>query len=58
MTGVQTCALPILPDPPASGRLQEASAPGSATHRVSLHAVEDVDDEVRALLRAAYEQNG
>ena len=47
-----------LPDPPPSARLEPARAPGSATHRVRLAAVEDVDDEVRALLRAAYEQNG
>jgi predicted transport protein len=47
-----------LPDPPASGRLEPAKAPGSATHRVRLATVDDVDDEVRALLRAAYEQNG
>jgi predicted transport protein len=46
-----------LPDPPASGRLQRATAPGSATHRVELSTVADVDDEVRALLRAAYDQN-
>jgi predicted transport protein len=44
--------------PPASGRLQPATAPGSATHKLSLTAVDEVDDEVRALLRAAYEQNG
>jgi predicted transport protein len=44
--------------PPASARLQPATAPGSATHKLSLTAVEDVDDEVRALLRTAYEQNG
>ena len=47
-----------LPDPPASARLEPAKAPGSATHRVRLTTVDDVDDEVRALLRAAYEQNG
>ena len=47
-----------LPDPPASARLQSATAPGSATHRVQLTTVSDVDDEVRGLLRAAYEQNG
>jgi Domain of unknown function (DUF5655) len=47
-----------LPDPPAGGRLQPATAPGQATHKVALTAVADVDDEVRALLRAAYEQNG
>ncbi len=47
-----------LPDPPSSPRLQAATAPGSATHRVQLASVADVDDEVRNLLRAAYEQNG
>jgi predicted transport protein len=47
-----------LPEPPAGGRLQPATAPGSATHKVALTTVEDVDDELRALLRAAYEQNG
>ena len=47
-----------LPDPPAGERLQPATAPGSATHRVQLFSVADVDDEVRALLRAAYDQNG
>jgi Domain of unknown function (DUF5655)/Domain of unknown function (DUF4287) len=45
-------------DPPASTRLAPATAPGQATHRVQLFSVADVDDEVRALLRAAYEQNG
>jgi len=47
-----------LPEPPASPRLQAATAPGSATHRVQLFSVEDVDDEVRNLLRVAYLQNG
>jgi hypothetical protein len=47
-----------LPDPPPSARLQPATAPGSATHRVQLTSVDDVDAEVRDLLRAAYEQNG
>ncbi|HVG69195.1 MAG TPA: DUF5655 domain-containing protein [Gaiellales bacterium] len=47
-----------LPEPPASPRLQAAAAPGSATHRVQLFSVDDVDDEVRSLLRVAYEQNG
>ena len=47
-----------LPDPPANDRLQAATAPGSATHRVQLFSVADVDDEVRGLLRTAYEQNG
>ncbi|MCW2706004.1 MAG: hypothetical protein JWQ37_3999 [Blastococcus sp.] len=47
-----------LPDPPAGDRLQQTTAPGSATHRVQLFSVADVDDEVRSLLRAAYGQNG
>jgi len=47
-----------LPDPPASDRLRPAKAPGQATHRVALSSVDDVDDGLRALLRAAYEQNG
>jgi Domain of unknown function (DUF5655) len=47
-----------LPDPPASPRLQPAKAPGAATHKVVLTAVGDVDEELRTLLRAAYEQNG
>jgi hypothetical protein len=47
-----------LPDPPPSPRLQPASAPGTATHRVRLTRVEDVDDEVRDLLGIAYQQNG
>jgi predicted transport protein len=47
-----------LPDPPTSARLEPAKAPGSATHRVQLLSVDDVDDEVRGLLRAAYDQNG
>src|SRR3954467_569206 len=36
-------------DPPASDRLQPAKAPGSATHKVPLTTVDDVNDEVRAL---------
>src|SRR5215213_3862465 len=47
-----------LPEPPASPRLQPATAPGSTTHRVQLFSPDDLDDEVRGLLRAAYEQNG
>jgi hypothetical protein len=46
------------PDPPAGARLTPATSPGQATHRVQLFSVTDVDDEVHALLRAAYEQNG
>jgi len=47
-----------LPAPPDSPRLEPAKAPGSATHRVRLTTPADVDDEVRALLRAAYDRNG
>jgi predicted transport protein len=47
-----------LPSPPTSERLTPATAPGSATHKLALTTAEEVDDEVRALLRAAYEQNG
>jgi predicted transport protein len=47
-----------LPDPPASGRLQPAKAPGQSTHKVELWTADDVDAEVRALLHAAYDQNG
>ena len=45
-------------DPPASDRLRPATAPGQATHKVALTTADDVDDELRGLLRAAYEQNG
>ena len=44
-------------DPPASARLQAGGGPGQATHTVSLRAAAEVDDEVRHLLSAAYEQN-
>jgi hypothetical protein len=44
-------------DPPPGSRLQPATAPGQATHKVSLRSVRDVDDEVLHLLRTAYEQN-
>jgi hypothetical protein len=47
-----------LTDPPGNDRLQTATAPGSATHRLQLFSGDDVDVEVRSLLRAAYEQNG
>jgi hypothetical protein len=43
-------------DPPVSARLSPGG-PGQATHTVSLRAVEEVDDEVRHLLSAAYQQN-
>jgi hypothetical protein len=44
-------------DPPQAGRLRPATAPGQATHKVSLGSVHEVDDEVLHLLRIAYEQN-
>lgn len=45
-------------EPPDSDLLRPASGPGQATHRVSLTSVDDVTDEVEALLRTSYEQNG
>jgi Domain of unknown function (DUF5655)/Domain of unknown function (DUF4287) len=45
-------------DPPPAPRLTPATSPGQATHKISLHSVADVDDEVLGLLRVAYEQNG
>jgi hypothetical protein len=45
-------------DPPASDRLVPAKAPGQSTHKIALRSVDEVDDEVRGLLRAAYDQNG
>jgi predicted transport protein len=45
-------------DPPPGDRLVPATAPGQATHKVALTSVDDVDDDLRALLRAAYDQNG
>ena len=45
-------------DPPASARLLTTSPVGQCTHRVALTDVAEVDDEVSALPRAAYEQNG
>jgi hypothetical protein len=43
--------------PPDSARLRPATAPGQATHKLSLRSAADVDDEVLRLLRLAYEQN-
>jgi len=40
-----------------AARLQPATAPGQATHKISLRSVQDLDDEVLHLLRIAYEQN-
>lgn len=44
-------------DPPDTARLQPASGPGQATHKLSLRNVQEIDDEVLSLLRVAYEQN-
>jgi len=44
-------------DPPDSPRLQPSAGPGQATHKLSLRSPAEVDDEVRGLLHAAYEQN-
>lgn len=45
-------------DPPASTRLTPANAPGQATHKLAFTSVDDIDDEARRLLQAAYDQNG
>lgn len=45
-------------EPPDSDLLRPADGPGQATHRISLMSVDDVTDEVKALLRMSYEQNG
>lgn len=42
---------------PSSARLMAGSAPGQSTHKIALTSLDDVDAEVEALLRAAYEQN-
>jgi hypothetical protein len=44
-------------DPPADGRLQRSTGPGQSTHKIALRSADDVDDQVRHLLRLAYEQN-
>jgi len=44
-------------DPPADDRLQRSTGPGQSTHKIALRSVDDVDDQVRHLLRLAYEQN-
>jgi Domain of unknown function (DUF5655)/Domain of unknown function (DUF4287) len=45
-------------DPPATSRLQPASGPGQATHKLSLRTPADIDGEVRQLIELAYRQNG
>ncbi len=44
-------------DPPADDRLRRSTGPGQATHKIALHSVADVDDELLHLVRVAYEQN-
>jgi Domain of unknown function (DUF5655) len=50
----------VLPGTRATTRLQEAGSFGSGnvTHRVALTSPDDVDDRVRAWLRAAFERAG
>jgi predicted transport protein len=45
-------------DAPQSPLLQASKGPGQSTHKIGLASPDDVTDEVRALARAAYEQNG
>jgi hypothetical protein len=44
-------------DPPADDRLQRSTGPGQSTHKIALRSVGDVDEQIRHLLRLAYEQN-
>ena len=44
-------------DPPTDDRLRRSTGPGQSTHKIALRSVGDVDDQVRHLLRLAYEQN-
>ncbi|MHA6797123.1 DUF5655 domain-containing protein [Pseudonocardia bannensis] len=44
-------------DPPRQPRWVAGRAPGQSTHRVVLTSFADEDDDVAALLRAAYDQN-
>ena len=55
-TGAKAALRPIY-DPPTDGRLQRSTGPGQSTHKIALQSVDDVDDQVRHLLRLAYEQN-
>ena len=43
---------------PTSELLSNKSLPGQSTHKVSLTSLEDITNEVRGLIRMAYEQNG
>ncbi len=44
--------------PPDSDLLSTTSLPGQATHKLGLTSVEQITNEVRELIRLAYEQNG
>lgn len=43
---------------PGSALLTPARAPGQSTHKLGLTGTDDLTDEVAALARAAYDQNG
>lgn len=43
---------------PTSALLVAANAPGQATHKLTLESADDVTNEVKRLLKAAYDQNG
>ncbi len=43
---------------PDSDLLSTTSLPGQSTHKLGLTSVEQITDEVRELIRLAYEQNG
>ena len=43
---------------PSSSLLVASNGPGQSTHKIGLVSPDDVTDEVVALARAAYEQNG
>ncbi len=43
---------------PDSALLSITSLPGQSTHKIGLTSVEQITDEVRQLIRLAYEQNG
>jgi hypothetical protein len=45
-------------DPPESPLLTPSGAPGQATDRVSVTALDEITADVERLLRVAYEQNG
>ncbi len=49
---------PTSPSPFTASRLVPAKGLAQATHKIPLRSVAEVDDEVRGLLRLAYEQNG